>query len=491
MGNYLSTRENNTSIIRRLPSLKVILPSLEVFFVQITTVFGHINNNVNQTLISMNTKVKTLTLGLAGCLLLSLTPGFRPTNKNPMDHNHVKMCGIRGCAFKTIFGEESSEGHSHFKNAEKVGHAVGTGLGYLATVQQKDGGWGAGSHHYQNVRDAKTVSTDPATTAMVSMAMLRTQSTLKQGKYAEALARATEYLLAAVENTPKDRLKITDQANTQIQVKLGENIDAVLAAQFFNNVLELDDLSNKTEARVRSALASCVSRIQSNQNNDGSLKGDGWAGVLQSSYANQAVEAAEVNGIDVDEEALERSRAFQKGNYDAGSGRINAEKGAGVMLYAVSGSLRASAKEAKKAKDMIAEAKEKGEIADDAEISEELLEQIGLSKEESSRLTTSFNVFKSAKNRAQEDDVLNGFGNNGGEEFLSFLQTGESMVIAGGEEWTEWFDDTAGRIVRIQNDNGSWSGHHCITSPVFCTATCLLILSIDQDIERLQKLGDS
>lgn len=439
----------------------------------------------------MKTRTKTLIAGLAACLLLSLTPGFRFSNKNPLDHRHVKMCGTKGCTFKTVFGEESSEGHSQFKNTEKVKHSVNTGLAYLASVQQENGGWGAGSHHFQQMRDAKAVSTDPATTAMVGMALLRTNSTLTSGEYAKQLARATEYLLKAVENTPKDRLKITELESTQIQVKLGDNIDAVLAAQYFNNLLELKDLNPKMEDRIRRSLADCVARIQSNQNNDGSLKGDGWAGVLQSSYANQAVEAAEANGIDIDEQALRRSREFQKGNYDPASGNVNTEKGAGIMLYAVSGSLRASAKEAKKAKVMIEEAKSRGEIAEDAEVSEELLEEMGLSEEESSRLATSFNVFKSAKDKAQEDEVLNGFGNNGGEEFLSFLQTGESMVIAGGEEWTQWFDNTAGRIVKIQNNDGSWSGHHCITSPVFCTATCLLILSIDQDIDRLTRLGDS
>ena len=103
---------------------------------------------------------------------------------------------------------------------------------------------------------------------------------------------------------------------------------------------------------------------------------------------------------------------------------------------------------------------------------------------------TSYNVYESAKNKAQENEELSGIGNNGGEEFLSFLQTGESIVIAGGNDWKKWYDDTAGRILKIQNSDGSWSGHHCITSPVFCTATCLLILSIDQDIERLQKVSE-
>ena len=117
--------------------------------------------------------------------------------------------------------------------------------------------------------------------------------------------------------------------------------------------------------------------------------------------------------------------------------------------------------------------------------------KIGLDKEEAVQLSESYAIYQSAKDQAQRDDVLTGFGNNGGEEFLSFLQTGESLVIAGGDDWKKWYDNMAGRILRIQNEDGSWNGHHCITSPVFCTATSLLILSIDKDVERLRKLGDS
>jgi hypothetical protein len=83
--------------------------------------------------------------------------------------------------------------------------------------------------------------------------------------------------------------------------------------------------------------------------------------------------------------------------------------------------------------------------------------------------------------------VLNGFGNNGGEEFLSFLQTGESMIVSKDNDWKKWYDNIGGKLIKIQNDNGSWNGHHCITSPAFCTATCLLVLSIENDIDALQK----
>jgi hypothetical protein len=65
--------------------------------------------------------------------------------------------------------------------------------------------------------------------------------------------------------------------------------------------------------------------------------------------------------------------------------------------------------------------------------------------------------------------------------------TGESLVIGGNNDWKSWYEKMSGRLVQIQNTDGSWNGHHCITSPVFCTATCLLILSIDKDIEFLIK----
>ena len=84
---------------------------------------------------------------------------------------------------------------------------------------------------------------------------------------------------------------------------------------------------------------------------------------------------------------------------------------------------------------------------------------------------------------------MNGFGSNGGEEFLSYLQTGESMMIGKDDGWDKWYDNISGRMLKIQNDDGSWSGHHCITSPVFCTATSLLILSITNDADKLMEQG--
>ena len=163
--------------------------------------------------------------------------------------------------------------------------------------------------------------------------------------------------------------------------------------------------------------------------------------------------------------------------------------GAGVVLYSVTGSARASAKEARKAEEEIAQAKKDGRLAANAAPTAQNLEQIGFAKDEAMKYATSYSIYQSAKVQAQRQDVMDGFGSNGGEEFMSYLQTGESMIIGKDNEWKKWYDNMSGRLLRIQNDDGSWSGHHCITSPVFCTATCLLILSVSNDAEKLINLG--
>jgi len=234
----------------------------------------------------------------------------------------------------------------------------------------------------------------------------------------------------------------------------------------------------------------CVGKIEMGTDASGRQEGAGWAGVLQSGLATSALEAAQAVGADVEEEVLERTREYQKGNYDAESGSVKTEDGAGIMLYSVSNSVRASAKEARKAQEAIAKAKKKGDLDKNAEVTVENLRKIGFSEDKAMGYTTSYEVYQSAKSVAQKDEVLSGFGNNGGEEFLSFLQTGESLVVNSDNDWKNWYDDMSGRILKIQNNDGSWNGHHCITSPVFCTATSLLLLTVENDIQYLSKMGE-
>jgi hypothetical protein len=395
----------------------------------------------------------------------------------------------KGCVFRTVMGEESSDSSFMYKTPFNVLTSVERGLAWMAKAQNQNGGWGAGSHSRQDVIDPHSVEADPATTSMVAMALLRSGSNLTSGAHSAQLKKALNYLLSATENSPASSYNITEQTGTQIQTKLGANIDVILTSQFFSNILDYLDHDANLKARVKKNLNTCVAKIQRAQDKDGSMSGAGWAGVLQSSFANNALESAQAQGANVNEDILEKSREYQKGNFDATTGDVKTDRGAGIVLYSVSSSSRASAKEARKVQEEMDRAKRDGRLSKSAPVSAENLEKIGFDKDDALKYSTAYEVYQSAKVQAQREDVMDGFGSNGGEEFLSYLQTGESMIIGKDTAWKNWYDNMSGRIVKIQNNDGSWSGHHCITSPVFCTATCLLILAVNNDVDKLTAIG--
>lgn len=434
------------------------------------------------------------TIHVAACTaLLALSAfvffSFSSTKKNKATYRTTYRSIPRGCVFLTLMGEESSDSSFIYKTPEKVTVSIEKGLTWILRAQHPSGGWGAGSHVRQDVMDPHAVQPDPATTSMVAMALLRTGTTLTSGLYARQLTNALNYILEKVESADPDSNNITDQTGTQIQIKLGQNIDVIMASQFLSNMLPYLDYNQQLKARVKKDLNVCVSKIQHAQDKNGSIRGSGWAGVLQSSFATNALESAQAQGASVDNDGLNKARDFQKGNYDAKTGSVNTDMGAGVLLYSVTGSARASAKEARKVEEEITKAKHEGKLAQNAPASAESLQKIGYAKDDAMKYSTAYSVYNSAKVQAQRNDVMDGFGSNGGEEFLSYLQTGESMIISKDNTWDNWYNNISGRMLKIQNDDGSWSGHHCITSPVFCTATSLLILSVSNDADKLMELG--
>jgi hypothetical protein len=432
--------------------------------------------------------MKTLKIIALGALPVAATLLFASSAINEGKRSAYRTVP-KGCVFRTVMGEESSDSSFIYKTPFAVFTSVDRGLQWITKAQSQNGGWGAGSHSRQDITDPHAVESDPATTAMVAMALLRSGTSLTKGEYSAQLKRALNYLLDCTENSPASSYNITDQTGTQIQTKLGANIDVVLTSQFFSNIMDYVGHDAQLKARVKKNLNMCVAKIQRAQDKDGSMSGAGWAGVLQSSFANNALESAQAQGAAVDEIALEKSREYQKGNVDAKTGGVKTDRGAGIVLYSVSSSSRASAKEARKVQEEMDKAIRDGKLSKNAPASAANLERIGFDKDDALKYSTAYEVYQSSKTQAQREDVMEGFGNNGGEEFLSYLQTGESMIISKDNEWKTWYNNMSGRILKIQNNDGSWSGHHCITSPVFCTATCLLILAVNNDVDKLTAIG--
>ena len=431
---------------------------------------------------------------LTSCIPLiyvwNTNPKTEPKNASPSKELAILETDIteeeeKPCVFMTLMGEQTSEGYAVVKTAKKFQETISKGELWLLDAQNTDGGWGAGFQSNQGERNPLAVSPDPATTAMSAMALYRCGYSMESGKHRETLEKAVHFLLNEIDKNQNSPY-ITAIRGTQIQGKLGQHIDAILTLQFFNQLLPT--LKNEAmKTRVKAAIQICVDKIEKSMDNSGKVGGSGWAGVLQSSFANSSLEMASKNeGIKVDQEKRQKARDYQKSNYNPANASAKTEDGAGIMLYAVSSSVRGSAEEAKDADKLFKKAKEEGRIEKEAQLNETNLKRIGVSDEKAKSYDVADKVYKSAKVKAMAEDVLTGFGNNGGEEFLSFLQTGESMIVNQDDEWKKWYDNIGGRMMQIQNANGSWSGHHCITSPSFCTATCLMILSVENDIQKLQ-----
>ena len=420
-------------------------------------------------------------------LALMLTTNEGSVTKNAVPCNNPAASHV--CVMKIAFGLDDDPptlADLHVP-LSAVDAAVKKGLEWMGKAQGNDGGWGAGSHYSQGVSDPHAVPSDPATTSLICMALLRSDNSLEKGEYSSNLKKATEFLLKAVENCPDNQPYLTTLENTQPQVKLGRNIDVILTTQYLTNLLRNEQNNVDLKKRIEKALDKCIGRMQKGQDVDGGWKDGGWAPVLQSALANNALESAEDLGRKVDTAVLNKSRQYQNGNFDLKTNSTLTGKSAGVMLYSLSSTTRASAKDAKKAKDLIEKARKEGKIKDD-KVTEENLRSAGASSTEAKTLVTGYSINEASRKVALRDDVMNGFGSNGGEEFLSYLMTGESMVMQGGEDWKKWYDMITGKLVNVQGQDGSWNGHHCITSPVFCTGTCLMILSIQKDMQFSMQL---
>lgn len=436
--------------------------------------------------------MKILTVFAGSTLIAGAAMFFWPAHKKSI---HVNAATAEkkhnACVMRTIFNEPQPNvnlsAYTEDLRTTKVDSSISSGLKWLLQAQGADGGWGAGTHARQDITDPSQVQHDPASSAMATMALLRTGQRPEGTQYSKALNKAIEFLLISVEQSPDDDLNITKLTGTQPQIKLGQNIDVILTSQCLTNVMHRLSNTEPMYIRIKNAVQKCVNKIQSAQDITGATQGGGWAPVLQSAFAVNALELADANFVAVDSVKLKSARNYQKKNFADGS--ASTVDAAGVLLYSVSGNARATAKEKRRVKEVLKKAKAEGKIKDDKAVTSANLQDAGLSVNESQELVTAYQMNSNANVTAQDAKVVSGFGNNGGEEFVSFLLTGESLIIGGEEEWKKWYQNTCSILTNIQNNNGSWQGHHCITSPVFCTATCLLILGIDKDLAQYEKIS--
>lgn len=355
---------------------------------------------------------------------------------------------------------------------------VKKGLAWLAKTQHKDGGWSQGEeseamgHGLDEVRDKPNVGD----TCMAALALMRCGNTPSSGQYAANVRKAVDFVCAHVEKSGPTALTVTDVQGTRLQMKLGNYIDTFLASMLLTEAKDRMPDKNANN-RVAAAVDRVMYKIEKNQRADGTWDNRGWAPVLQQSMASRAINQAAQRGIKVDEKVRERAESYARSQYDKASGSFKADGSAGVQLYSAGGNLGSMQQSANANAVLADQARKEATNAPTAAARKAAKDKLARYEANEQDLKA---AQESVAKRLDDKQFISGFGSNGGEEFLSYMNIGESLVLKGGDEWKKWDHSMTENLNRIQNADGTWTGHHCITGRTVCTAAALMVLTTDR-----------
>jgi hypothetical protein len=385
--------------------------------------------------------------------------------------------------------EEKAEAPKEAKpvKPKELSDTVKKGLEYLAKNQLENGGWNQGggwrtSDNGGRVEGAQV--SDPADlgdTCIALLAFVRAGNTPSEGPYKENVRKALDFIMTKVEKSDDKTLMITDIKGTQMQSKIGPYVDTFLTSMVLAE-LKGKTGDDKVEKRLGTSLDKTIAKIEKNQKEDGTFAGNnGWASVLSQGLAVRGLNQARQVGAKVSDEALDRSQKQVAASFDTKAGSFKAAGGgsdAGVALYGASANL-AGLQQSVNANRERAEQAQK--VLEDKDAPMAKKEK---AKEELKKLDEVQKVQEQATaavaKQAQDKNFVRGFGNNGGEEFLSFMNISETLLVKGGDDWEKWDKAITASVNGAQDKDGSWAGHHCITGKTFCTAGALLTLMADR-----------
>lgn len=363
-------------------------------------------------------------------------------------------------------------------NPKPLSDNVKLALTWLAKSQQSSGGWAQGEESsgmgsgMRHLKDKPNVGD----TCAATLALLRAGNAPGKGAYANNVLRGIAFVCSRVEESDAESLWVTEIKGTRLQMKLGTYIDTFLAALLLAEVR--DQMPDKgSRERVAAALDKIMKKMAGNQKSDGTWANQGWAPALAQGLAGKALNRAAQAGAKVDEKMRIQVEKDARASYDKASGKFSDAGSAGVALYATGASLGKMQDSANTNAMMRSRLREQAATAPTAAGREK-------AKADLERIDATDRDLQAARRtvvkRLEDKRFISGFGSNGGEEFLSYMNIGECLVVKGGQDWTKWDKSMTENLNRIQNTDGSWTGHHCITGRTFCTAVALLVLMTDR-----------
>ncbi len=335
------------------------------------------------------------------------------------------------------------------------------------------------SKQSQQVRQKPSEIPSVADTCMATLALIRSGSTPSKGEYAEPIARAIRYLCCQIEEADEDTMYITKTRGTRVQSKLGPFIDTFMAAMVLPEIAGKMP-SEKDNARAQKALLKVMGKMKKNQRQDGTWSDQGWAATLAQGVAAKGMNRAAQSSFSLAEAVdsmREKSETNAQRSFDSSSGKFSSKGSAGVQLYSAGANLSALSDNYNTNEQQRAEVEKKAKSAATPQASQAARQKLDKFRAVKRDLKA---AQAAVVKRLDDKAFIAGFGNNGGEEFLSYMNIGEGLVVKGGDAWKTWDKSITENLNRIQNNDGSWSGHHCITGRTFCTSASLLVLMVDR-----------
>jgi hypothetical protein len=298
--------------------------------------------------------------------------------------------------------------------------AVSRGDDWLMKTLHRDGGCGVDIGQ----------PTDIGCSAMVGLALMAQGNTPVEGPRSREVQRILSFILRATENMPQD--DITSMMGTQLQNKIGRHAHSFFAALFLAEVIG----EGWDTEPVRIGLRRVIAAIVGSQTQTGHWGDQSWAPMLGTVMGWVALRASHYAGIRVGNSPEVTAKHLIE------QMRVNLAQHQGSWMHTLY-------KNATGIRVLYAMGMDDDPIAKKA--------------------------FVDVKQLVGKDNTA--FSQAGGEEYLAFHLITETMLQKGGDDWAAWFPTMRDKIVGVQNADGSWTGHHCITSRTFCTAAAILVLT--------------
>lgn len=309
--------------------------------------------------------------------------------------------------------------------------ASGAALRWLLAAQNSDGSFG----------DNPRTPGDVSNTSIAIVALLSTGSTVNRGPHWRAVRKAVDWLIRKTGGSVGgyDR-------STLVQSKLGQNIDLYLAAIAYAQLLGTQ-MDAATEKLLHERATRMVAHIASLQKSNGEWE-TSYETILTTISAWLALRQAHDAGISIHSASPEKVvRYLEEDCLDAANGIFKDLKWGRKMRFVTqAGALR-------------------------------VLYTHG--REHLPHVRKATEVLLAMR---FDQDVG---GRAGGEEFLGALFATHAMRMAEPELFEAWFRKIVPALVRCQNGDGSWLGHHCITGRVFCTACSIVALQTPNELTAM------